>query len=149
MDGGAHELRISMNKLSASREARYPEISGPLWPWLVALGGVLVGVGVFLIVRSRSTKGRLAIITGPTAGTVVAIKAGRTRIGSLEDNEVTLPSSTVSRYHAEIIARGNRTRITDLGSKNGIRVNGQPVRESPLQAGDRIEIADIELVFEG
>lgn len=149
MDGEGHELRISMNKLTAKREARYPEISGPVWPWFVALGVLLVAAGVFVLLRARSTKGRLSIVSGPTAGTVVALKAGRTRIGSLDDNEVTLPSTTVSRYHAEILARGRQLSITDLGSKNGTRVNGQPVRESPLQAGDRIEIADIELVYEG
>ena len=134
--------------ISAKRPATYPEISGPIWPWFVGLGAILLAVGVFLLVRSRATKGRLAIVSGPTAGTVVILKAGRTRIGSLEDNDVTLPSGTVSRYHAEILARGRTAQISDLGSKNGIRVNGQSVKESPISVGDRIEIADIELVYE-
>ncbi len=149
MDGEPHELRVSMNKLSAKAQVRYPDISGPIWPWLVPVAALLLVTLGYLVYRATRTRGRLAIVSGPMAGTVIALRSGKTRIGSLDENDLTLNSSTVSRYHAEITSRGRRAQIQDLGSKNGIRVNGKPVRESPLQAGDRIEIADIELVYEG
>jgi pSer/pThr/pTyr-binding forkhead associated (FHA) protein len=76
------------------------------------------------------------------------LKGGRNRIGALEDNDIVLPSTTVSRYHAEIVARGRQVQISDLRSKNGTRVNGQPIQQSPLAPGDRISIADIELVYD-
>jgi hypothetical protein len=148
MDGAEHELRITSNGHSASRSVRYPEISGPLWPWLVGLAVVALVAVAFVLLRSRGTAGRLAVVSGAGEGKVFSIKTGKTRIGSLEDNDVTLPATTVSRYHAEIDARGRKVRITDLGSRNGTRVNGHAVTESPLEPGDRIGIADVELVFE-
>ena len=86
--------------------------------------------------------------SGAKAGTVFALPPGRTRIGALEDNDIVLLSNAVSRYHAEIITRGRRASIADLRSKNGTRVNGQVIQESPLRAGDRIAIADVELLYD-
>ena len=52
------------------------------------------------------------------------------------------------RLPAEIDTSGREIVISDLGSQNGTRVNGHAVKQSPLQPGDRIDIADVELVFE-
>jgi VWFA-related protein len=148
MDGAEHELRVSADKVSASRRARYPKISGPLWPWFAGAGALAAALAALRLIRSAGTRGRLAVVSGPASGTVFAVRAGKTRIGSLPDNDVTLSGSSVSRYHAEIVANGRRLTICDLGSRNGTRVNGRLVRESPLEPGDRIAIADIELVYE-
>jgi len=148
LDGEEHELRITIESQSSSRKVSYPSISGPIWPWLVALAVLALGAVAFLVARSFQRAGRITIDSGARAGTVIMLKAGRNRIGALEDNEIVLPSTTVSRYHAEIVARGRQVQISDLRSKNGTRVNGQPVQQSPLAPGDRISIADIELVYD-
>ncbi len=148
MDGEEHELRITLKQLTASRKSRYPEISGPIWPWVLALAALGLVAGILLLVGAGTSQGRLSIVSGPNAGAVIALKPGKNRIGALEDNDISLPSNTVSRYHAEIVSRGRRVQILDLDSRNGTRVNGQTVRESPLQPGDRIEIADVELVYQ-
>jgi pSer/pThr/pTyr-binding forkhead associated (FHA) protein len=77
-----------------------------------------------------------------------ALRRGRTRIGSLGDNDVVIASDVVSRYHAEIRANRKKTQIEDLRSTNGTLVNGVPIQSSPLQPGDRIRIGDVEMVFE-
>ncbi len=47
----------------------------------------------------------------------------------------------VSGLHAEIVPRAEgRFEILDLHSTNGIRVNGQAVKRSPLSSGDEIEL---------
>ena len=47
----------------------------------------------------------------------------------------------VSGRHAEIVPRpGGRFEILDLHSTNGLRVNGQEVKQSPLSSGDEIEL---------
>jgi hypothetical protein len=57
--------------------------------------------------------------------------------------DVQLPDTGVSRRHAQI--EGNR--LTDLGSTNGTRVNGNRVSEAELQDGDRITVGSTEIVF--
>ena len=148
MDGKRHRLRVTIGSLSDERSADYPDLSGPIWPWLLGLA-VLAGAGgvVFLLSRGR-TVGKLSIVSGPKSGTAIALARGKTRIGSLEDNEVVLASSTVSRFHAEILVRGRDVQIVDLRSKNGTRVNGRVVERAPLQTGDKITIAEFELIYE-
>ncbi|HKC50559.1 MAG TPA: FHA domain-containing protein [Myxococcota bacterium] len=148
LDGAEHALRLEVDEKSAQRSAVYPSLARPLWPWLAASGAALALVAVVLAVRARRPGGRIAILSGAKAGTVFALQPGRTRIGALEDNDIVLLSNAVSRYHAEIITRGRRASIADLRSKNGTRVNGQVIQESPLRAGDRIAIADVELLYD-
>jgi pSer/pThr/pTyr-binding forkhead associated (FHA) protein len=77
-----------------------------------------------------------------------SLRRGRTRIGSLGENDVVIDTDFVSRHHAEIHAASDEIRIEDLGSTNGTLVNGAPIQSSPLQPGDRIRIGDVEMVFE-
>jgi len=148
LDGAEHALRVEVDEKSAQRSAVYPSLARPLWPWLAAFGAALALVAVVLAVRARRPGGRIAILSGAKAGTVFALQPGRTRIGALEDNDIVLLSNAVSRYHAEITTRGRRASIADLRSKNGTRVNGQVIQETPLRAGDRIAIADVELLYD-
>jgi len=148
LDGADHSLRVEIDEKSAQHSAVYPSVARPLWPWLAGLGALLALVAVALAVRARRPGGRIAIMTGPKAGTIYDLAPGRTRIGALEDNDIVLASNSVSRYHAEITTRGRRASIADLRSKNGTRVNGQVIQESPLRPGDRIAIADVELLYD-
>jgi pSer/pThr/pTyr-binding forkhead associated (FHA) protein len=53
-----------------------------------------------------------------------------------------------SRRHAEIRRDGNDVVVVDLGSTNGTRVNGAPIRERVLEDGDEIVIGTTFLRFE-
>ena len=65
-----------------------------------------------------------------------------TTIGRWDDNDVTIPDRWVSRHHAEIRRRGARWVLHDLGSKNGLFLNGKRVGEPvALEDGDQIQIA--------
>ncbi len=150
MDGQAHTLEVAVENRSDARQVRYPEIAGPVWPWLAGAGGVLfvvVGLAAFLQLRSA---GRLVFVDGPRNGEVVPLRNGVMRIGAISSNDIVIPSVTVSRYHAELRVRARRVEIKDLHSENGTRINGNDVDASPLQVtpGDRIQIADVDLVFE-
>ena len=59
-----------------------------------------------------------------------------------------LADPNVSRRHAEIRRVGDAVVVTDLGSTNGTRVNGIPVREQHLASGDEITVGSTTLVFE-
>ncbi len=69
-------------------------------------------------------------------------------IGRLPECEVVLPDSNVSRRHAELRRKGDGVFVTDLGSTNGSRVNGTPVREQRLASGDEVSVGSTKLVFE-
>ena len=68
-------------------------------------------------------------------------------LGRAEDNQVQIMSPEVSRKHAVITAVGNGFELTDLGSQNGVNVNGVRTNVRRLVDGDRVEIAGIALVF--
>lgn len=72
-------------------------------------------------------------------------------IGRAADADVVLADPLVSRHHARLAARGGRFVLTDLGSTNGTRVNGNPVTEAVVGPGDRIEIGStrLEIVVPG
>lgn len=72
-------------------------------------------------------------------------------IGRSRDCEVVLADENVSRHHARITQTGGSGwSIRDLGSTNGLRVNGRPVgaRDEPLTPGDALEIGTVPARFE-
>lgn len=55
--------------------------------------------------------------------------------------DIALEDPTVSRLHAEVVARGPHVYVADLGlSTNGTRVNGRPVGRQVLSEGDVISL---------
>jgi hypothetical protein len=69
-------------------------------------------------------------------------------IGRGSDNGLVIHDSRISRHHARLQARRGTLVLTDLGSTNGSRVNGERVDEVVLGEGDRIEMGDTVLVVE-
>jgi hypothetical protein len=69
-------------------------------------------------------------------------------IGRLPECGVVLADSNVSRRHAELRRAGDTVVLTDLGSTNGTRVNGAPVRERILASGDEVSVGSTRLIFE-
>jgi hypothetical protein len=71
------------------------------------------------------------------------------KIGRSRDCEIVLDDVGISRRHAEIRPSRGGWTIEDLGSTNGVAVNGVDVRGvQPLQPGDRVELGSTEIVFE-
>lgn len=68
------------------------------------------------------------------------------RIGRVEGLELTLPHSSVSKRHAEIVLLedGRGLLIRDLGSTNGTFVNRERVRQAHLREGDILHFASFE-----
>lgn len=73
---------------------------------------------------------------------------GGTIIGRSLDCHLTLEDPLVSRRHARIVVDDGGARIEDLGSRNGVRVNGAVIREPvALRNGDRVRIGTQDFVF--
>ena len=70
-------------------------------------------------------------------------------IGRSRDCDVVLDDAGISRRHAHVRPTMQGWAIEDLGSTNGVLLNGERLRGSrPLQVGDRIELGTTEIVFE-
>jgi hypothetical protein len=70
-------------------------------------------------------------------------------IGRSRDCDVVLEDPNVSRHHAEVRPSGGSWIVNDLGSTNGIKVNGRRVRgPESLKRGDVIEIGTSRITFE-
>ena len=78
----------------------------------------------------------------------VEVSGGPMRIGRAPECELVLKDSRVSRRHARLHARNGVLVLTDLGSTNGTRVNGNRVTELVLGAGDRIQVGDTNMLVE-
>jgi len=81
-------------------------------------------------------------------GTRVVLNDQVTTIGRSADSTIRLADASVSRRHAEIRPSGDGWTVVDLGSTNGTRVNGAPVKERRLQDGDTVAAGDATLRFE-
>jgi predicted component of type VI protein secretion system len=73
---------------------------------------------------------------------------GATLIGRSSDCHVTIEDPLVSREHARIVIDDDGARCEDLGSRNGVKINGVTSRGTTrLKDGDRLRIGTQELVF--
>jgi hypothetical protein len=82
-------------------------------------------------------------------GKRMLVPAGGAVVGRSRECDIVVGDSNVSRRHAEIRLQGGQWAITDLGSTNGVRVNGEPVSVAhPLASGDRIDLGTTHVVFE-
>ena len=76
------------------------------------------------------------------------LSRGATLIGRSSECQVTIEDPLVSRQHARILIDGDEAVLEDLGSRNGVKLNGAPVKKpTPLKDGDRLRIGTQELVF--
>lgn len=147
LDGELHTVSVVIDAKKDVRGARYPLRAAPVWPWLIGLAVLLASVLAWLIlVRRRMAT--IVFVNGPLASTKLRLRRGTYRIGALSDNEVVLTHETISRRHAEIVVDGRGVEIRDLESTNGIFVNGEAVERAVIHPGDRVRLADLDLVVE-
>ncbi len=102
----------------------------------VAKGGQNRGLAEFLAEHEV----RMVAVSGGSAGTVLRILRELSTLGRGPGVDFALDDPALSRQHAAIEYAGDEFRIRDLGSTNGVLVNGRPVQVGELRHGDRVEI---------
>src|SRR2546423_199808 len=75
------------------------------------------------------------------------VKGRRAVIGRGRDCDIQLSDSNVSRRHAELRQEGASYWIVDLGSTNGIEVNGKRVKRAKLRDGDTFTLGSTDVTF--
>ncbi len=91
------------------------------------------------------------VINGPGYfDTPFELPEGTTDLGRADENAVVLSGDKVSRRHARLHVRGATVLLEDLGSRNGVRLNGvRAVGTQPLQDGDVLKVGENTLLVKG
>jgi pSer/pThr/pTyr-binding forkhead associated (FHA) protein len=70
-------------------------------------------------------------------------------LGRSRDADVVVDDPNVSRKHAEVRPSGGSWIVRDLGSTNGVKVNGRRIQgPQSLKRGDVIELGTARVTFE-
>jgi len=92
---------------------------------------------------------RLVVVVGPNLGEELVLLGARMTIGRTDAATFAIAHNSLSRLHCELTARGaGRFEIVDLGSSNGVRINGVAVNRAILEAGDIVELGAVKLRFD-
>lgn len=81
------------------------------------------------------------------AGVRHELRSARTVIGRGSEADITVDDTGISRKHVEIIWDGKRAQVNDLGSTNGVRLDGKPVKKALLEPDSVIDIGRTRIVF--
>jgi hypothetical protein len=90
---------------------------------------------------------RMEFILGPLSGQTVRLTDDVTTLGSVAGNSIVLADPAVSKKHLAIRSQDGSYECADLGSTNGIYVNGQKVPKKTLEPGDIVRVGNTEMVF--
>jgi hypothetical protein len=97
--------------------------------------------------QARARRATRALLTVNGRRLALAPEGGV--VGRSRDCDIVLEDTGVSRHHAELRPGAGGWTVRDLGSTNGVRVNGQDIHAAhPLQPGDRLQLGSTELVFD-
>jgi hypothetical protein len=90
----------------------------------------------------------LVVLSGPAAGARHALGAEQT-LGRGRSAGIVLPDPTASRVHARLTLGPAGAQVMDLGSKNGVRVNGVRIDRRPcsLRPGDELVVGETALAL--
>lgn len=92
---------------------------------------------------------QLILRNGTNGDERVPLSRLRTTIGRSARSDVCIPDAFASRLHAEVRQEGDGYWLQDLGSANGTRYNGTPVKMPvPLSSGGQIQIGETTIVFD-
>jgi pSer/pThr/pTyr-binding forkhead associated (FHA) protein len=75
------------------------------------------------------------------------VKQRRVVLGMSRDCDIQLADANVTRRHAELRQEGASYWIVDLGSTNGMEVNGKRVKRAKLGDGDTFTLGSTDVLF--
>jgi len=97
------------------------------------------GAGGFLAAHAAT----LVFADGPLGGSEVELEKARVTLGRGAGCDVVLEHASISHEHAALELFDGGFRVRDLGSTNGVRVNGAKLSVADLKHGDRLELGSL------
>jgi pSer/pThr/pTyr-binding forkhead associated (FHA) protein len=88
----------------------------------------------------------LVALSGPRPGARWELAGPLATIGREPTCEISLPDSSVSRRHAQVVRQPSGIYVQDLDSQNGTLLNGRPLAApAPLRPGDVLQVGEVAL----
>jgi len=99
---------------------------------------------------AETWKPSVVVLSGVNQGTDHPIERASTVVGRGPGVDLAFDDETLSRQHASIELADGGLRLRDLGSLNGVCINGDVVKSGELKHGDRFRLGDLafQLVLE-
>jgi len=96
----------------------------------------------------EANTGRLVVVSSNLAGAEYQLQRREVIIGrTAAENDLVLNHRSISRHHAKFIFRDGAFTILDLGSANGVKVNGEAFGTTTLVSGDILELGHVKLRY--
>jgi hypothetical protein len=91
---------------------------------------------------------RFLIKTEGFNGRVIDLNLGVNRFGRSRANDFQIEHLTVSASHCEVVLSQEEVLVRDCSSTNGTFVDGEPIKEARLAAGQVLRLGDVEFLVE-
>lgn len=89
----------------------------------------------------------LVFASGPLAGTEIALDRERVTLGRGTGADVVVEDPSISHQHAAFELGERGFRLRDLGSTNGVIVNGSRTGAADLKHGDRLALGSVSFRY--
>jgi len=86
-------------------------------------------------------------LRGPGAPRSFTLNAGETVIGRGTQSTIVIDSALLSRRHVALRRNGPEHSFEDLGSANGVYLNGVRAHAAVLHDGDTVQVGVVVFVF--
>ena len=92
---------------------------------------------------------KLVVNPGTSLAREFELKPGVYRVGRAAGNDIRIQDASMSGSHAEILVQAGVIMIKDLGSTNGIFINGSPVKYGELRPGQSLRLGWVDMMLVG
>ena len=90
---------------------------------------------------------KLVVNPGTSLAREFELKPGVYRVGRAAGNEIRVADASLSGSHAEILVQGGVIIVKDLGSTNGVFINGSPVKYGELRPGQSLRLGWVDMML--
>lgn len=79
----------------------------------------------------------------------IALNHEEVRVGRARENDIVIDDRRVSRHHLTLRWQKEMDKFlaVDLGSTGGTRLNGYPIQQCTLEAGDVLSLGGVEIIY--
>ena len=84
----------------------------------------------------------IVVVQGKAEGSEYVLDQEIISMGRGPGVDLVVPDTCMSRKHAVLELTGEGFRMRDMGSTNGVLVNGEPTLAADLKHGDRLQVGE-------